>query len=642
MSWIERLHATYEACKGHEPEGSLALMPIGHTTQQAHVEIVLDGEGQFRRASVLDRNMSTTMIPCTEESGGRSGIKPVNHPLCDKLQYVAGDYASFGGHVTLGYAKNPEQPHCDYLASLSQWATSANGHPKIDAIHTYVQFGRVVHDLVASKVLPVGPDGKLAETWAGDKTQAPAIYKALPAGQTPGDAFVRWRVEDEAGNPASGTWQDDALIAAWIAHYAETQTRSGYCMVTGNNTILAVQHPAKLRNAGDKAKLISANDNVDYTFRGRFIEAGQAASVGFEITQKAHNALRWLIARQGSRNGDQAVVSWAVSGKAIPNLFADTYELLGIAPDAASVDASGNTGQAFSLRLSRAMNGFKAVLDPGEDVVVMALESATPGRLAITFYRELRGSDFLARIESWHSKCAWPQNFGKDTQFIGAPAPRDIAQAAYGRRLDERLDKAARERLLPCIVDGAPIPNDLVESTKRRVINRLGLERWEWEKCLGIACALFKGRHTERNYKMTLELDRTTRDYLYGRLLAIAEHIEGRALFLGGEKRETTAARLMQRFADRPGSTWRTIEVSLVPYTTRLQNLRPGFLHAMRKELDDVTAAFKGDDFISDKALSGEFLLGYHCQRQALRPLDRLTADTEAAETTEATTGTTP
>ena len=643
MSWIQRLHDTYEACKGQEPEGSQALMPISHTTQQAHIEIVLDGSGNFRRATVLDKSVSTTMIPCTEESGGRAGSKPVNHPVCDKLQYLAGDYAEFGGEVTSGFAKAPDEPHRAYLSSMSRWASSANSHSKLNAIHKYVRRGRVVHDLIDCKVLPLGTDGKLAKAWEGDRAQTPAIYKALAAGQTPEDAFIRWCVEDDDGNPASGTWQDDSLIAAWIAHYAETQTRRGYCMVTGEDRILAIQHPAKLRNAGDKAKLISANDNTGYTYRGRFLEAGEAASVGFEITQKAHNALRWLIARQGSRNGDQAVVCWAISGKTIPNLFADTYELLGFDPDAGTTERdTGNAGQAFALRLKRAISGYRARLDPSEDVVVLALDSATPGRLAMTFYRELRGSEFLTRIESWHLKCAWPQDFGKETKFIGAPAPRDIAEAAYGRRLDDKLGKAARERLLPCIVDGSPIPIDLVEATKRRATNRTGLDRWEWEKCLGIACALFKGRYVERNYQMALETDRTTRDYLYGRLLALAEHIEGRALFLAGEKRETTAARLMQRFADRPNSAWRTIELSLVPYKTRLRNQRPGFLHAMEKEIDDVTAAFEQGGFTSDSALTGEFLLGYHCQRQALRPIDKAAADDEPTQTPEATTRTTP
>ena len=80
----------------------------------------------------------------------------------------------------------------------------------------------------------------------------------------------------------------------------------------------ADQHPAKLRNDGDKAKLISSNDTSGFTFRGRFLTADQAATVGFETTQKAHFALRWLISRQGYRKGDLAIVAWATSGASIP------------------------------------------------------------------------------------------------------------------------------------------------------------------------------------------------------------------------------------------------------------------------------------------------------------------------------------
>jgi len=118
---------------------------------------------------------------------------------------------------------------------------------------------------------------------------------------------------------------------------------------------------------------------------------------------------------------------------------------------------------------------------------------------------------------------------------------------------------------------------------------------------------------------MTLEQNRKTRDYLYGRLLALAEHLESRALYVTGEKRETNAAKLMQRFADRPYSTWRTIETSLTPYKVRLRAKRPGFLHAVEKELDEVHGLFARDDYISDLRLSGEFLLGYHCQRAKLQ-----------------------
>lgn len=631
---MQKLYETYEACEGQALAGK-PLAPIAHTTQQAHVEVVLDGDGNFLRASVLDKADSTTLIPCTEESGGRAGSKPTNHPLSDKLQYLAGDYATFGGEVTSGFAKDPDEPHRNYVLSLEGWASSQHAHPKVQAVLRYVQKRRLVQDLVDAKVLPVDPvSGKLLKTWEGDKNGAPAIFKALPAGQAPADAFIRWRVQDE--HPASATWEDETLMMAWVAYYASIQSQRGLCMVSGQDTALAVQHPAKLRNAGDKAKLISSNDTTGYTFRGRFLDADEAASVGFQVTQKAHNALRWLIDRQGTRVADQAIVSWAVSGTELPKPMDNTLQAFGV--EIPMTSHVGDVGQDFALRLNKAVAGYRTKLDPDESIVVMALESATPGRLAIAYYREMLGSEFLDRIETWHRRFAWPQNFGKEEKFIGAPSPAEIAKAAFGQRIDEKLDMATRQRLLPCIVDGASFPRDLVESTYRRVINRVGMETWEWERCLGIACALVKGININKDYQMALETERTSRDYLFGRLLAVAERIEFIALRVADETRDTSAERLMQRFASHPSSTWKNIELALVPYRPRLRNRRLAFLNSMDKLLDDIVNAFEGNDFTRDDALSSEFLLGYHCQRQALRPPKAAEEDDAKEATTESTT----
>lgn len=114
---------------------------------------------------------------------------------------------------------------------------------------------------------------------------------------------------------------------------------------------------------------------------------------------------------------------------------------------------------------------------------------------------------------------------------------------------------------------------------------------------------------------MALDEGRKTRDYLYGRLLALADSLEQWALNKAGEDRQTNAARLMQRFADHPCSTWRTIELSLESYKARLG----GQSKKRQALIDKVHAMFDPpEDYMSDKKLSGEFLLGYHCQRAAL------------------------
>jgi len=625
MSWIQKLHSTYERCTNVPQFSSSPLLPIGHTTQQAHIEVVIDGKGNFLRAKVVSKLDQTTLIPCTEGSGGRSGKKPTNHPLCDKLQYVAGDFLDFGGEVTSGFAADPNEPRQNYLGMLSSWAASPHSHSKLAAILKYVKTGKLIHDLTKEKVLLLDSRGKLLKAWNGDKKDVPEIFRAIPNGGSPEDAFVRWRVE-VAGDPVSATWEDRQLVHAWINYYASKQTKQGMCLVSGETAILAEQHPAKLRNAADKAKLISSNDTNGYTFRGRFLDADQACGVSFSVTQKAHNALQWLIKRQGFRNGDQVIVAWAVSGQEIPDPFRNSNDLFDLPTSNVDVDKneptfSGDVGQTFALRLNKYIAGYRTVLGSTQDIVVMGLDSASPGRMAITYYRELTGSEFLDRVEVWHKAFAWHQNYSKDLKFVGAPSPRDIAEAAYGRAKDDglkKLHKASVERLLPCIIDGQYFPRDLMDTAIRRTCNRAGLNSWEFEKNLGISCSLFRGYFKERSYQMALERDRTARDYLYGRLLAVADHIEGRALHIAGEKRETSAARLMQRFADHPYSTWRNIELSLVPYKNRLRTKRPSFLNEMEQQLDEINGKFQSQDFVNDRRLSGEFLLGYHCQRQAL------------------------
>lgn len=633
MSWIQKLYETYEQCKGHEPEGAERLLPVSHTFQQAHVEITLDSHGNFNSARTLGKE--ETVIPATEKSAGRTGKVPPPHPLCDKVQYCAGDYTEMGGGKPSFFDA--------YETQLAAWCASAHSHPKAEAILAYVRNKRVAADLVAERVLHVGVDGKLLNNWESD-APAPEVFKVLtPDAKTKlrdqGNVFIRWRVL-EADNPCSAVWEDESLHAAWASYDASAKATPGVCMVTGATGInLALSHPKRIRHAGDGAKLISANDSSGYTFRGRFTDdtGQQACGVGYDVTQKAHNALRWLIQRQAYRNGDQAIVSWAVGGAPIPDPFGSSLTLLLAGGDAspAAVIADTDAGQAFAKRLNLALKGYRARLGPTEDIVVMGLDSATPGRMAITFYRELTGSEFLARIERWHSDFAWHQNFGKDKHFVGAPAPHDIAEAAYGRRLDDKLKKATIERLLPCIVDGQALPRDLLESTLRRACNRVGLERWEWEKFLGIACGLYRGAFKNEGYEMALETDRRSRDYLYGRLLAVAEQIESRALYVGGESRDTAAAKLMQRFADRPASTWRTIELALSPAKSRLRARRAPFMLNMDRLHDEIVAMFDGDSFMDDSKLSGEFLLGYHCQRQALNP-PKPDAATTADEATPA------
>lgn len=639
MGWIQMLHKTYDECSGREwPGGEPSLTPLFHAVQNAHIEIVLDGAGCLRRARVVDK--VPTIIPATEQSATTrtSGVRP--HALCDHIKYCALDYPT----------PTSQNKHAlAYLAQLQSWCTSPYAHPKAQAVLHYVKQGTVLRDLVAQQVLPVDQTGKLLSRWDSEEQRPPLLrqlQKDTHGTYKPQNALIRWVVESDK---SAETWLDSSLQNAWIALCSARESIPGRCMVTGKVATLAKKHPRGIRGGKDGAKLISSKeDEWDLTFRGRFLEVSEAAGVSAEVTQKAHSALAWLIRRQATirdrRTGPltapgQVMVAWCAAGKAVPDPCAgglEEFDLEALADDA--IPSAGDFGQAYALRLKKAIRGYRQDLSDSDDIVVMGLDSATPGRLAITLYRELTGSEFLDRIETWHTRCAWSQDYGpvpkskRRISFVGAPSPIDIARAALGRTANtesgKKLVKSMVERLVPCIIDGLeshPIPADIVNSVVRQTCNRLGYEREPqrrnedaWRKSLGIACAVFRGLHFQEDFQMALEENRNTRDYLYGRLLAIAEHIEDRALRIADEKRDTNAAKLMQRFSERPPETWLTIWRSLPPYESRLKAKHPGTLAYLKGLLDDVTCRFDPGEFMADQPLTGEFLLGYHCQRRKL------------------------
>ncbi|MDA3925223.1 MAG: type I-C CRISPR-associated protein Cas8c/Csd1 [Kiritimatiellae bacterium] len=625
MSWINKLYETYENnfSASMNADNHDVLLPICHTTQVAHIEVTIDDMGLFRGAKVISKEDSKTIVPCTEKSATRSGSKPIHHPLADKLQYLSGNLTDYGGAVTVGFSKEPQKPNSDYIRDLKRWCDSENSHWKACAVLAYVEKGTLIKDLVDASILRISEGGeragKLIYQWESEEAK-PAIFGLLSGkvdgkgkrGQWQSDAFVRWRVE-KAGFLDSSTQTDRELQESWVAYYTSLNQENGLCFVTGKNTVLAESHPGKIRNPGDKAKLISSNDSSGFTYRGRFTEESQVCGVGFDVSQKAHNALRWLLDRQGWKSGDLAIVAWAVSGADIPKIMDNTNSLfIAIQDD----DDCVYTAQEFGVKLTQRISGYFAALGSVQEVVVMVLDSATPGRMAIVLYRELQGAEFLKRVDAWHSSCFWLQRYSNDKKFTGAPSPHDIAKAAYGDKLDDKLKRATIMRLLPCILESSQIPQDIVESCIHRAVKRNCLDHWEWEKVLGITCAVYKHYTKEKeNYVMALDRERKTRSYLFGRLLAVADGIEQWALNQAGEKRQTNAARLMSYFADHPCSAWRTLELGLHPYKARLGSK----IRKHDDELLEIMNAFDPVDFNDDKTpLSGEFLLGFHCQRAEL------------------------
>lgn len=624
MTWLTTLYKTYDELEKLNDmlPFEQQVMPICHTPQTAHIHIVINNQGAFVRAEVLEKTV--LVLPATESSAGRaSGLAP--HALADKIQYVAKDYADYGGIKKSGFEL--------YQAQLKAWCDSEHGHPAVRAVYQYIEKGTVVADLVAENVLHE-QDGHLLMKWQDDG-EAPALLKILPKEKglfDQGSALVCWSVETP-GEPQSKTWLDPSIQQSWIAFDSQNGDSIAMCYATGEEKLAASNHPAKIRHSGDKAKLISANDKSGYTFRGRFLSNEEACNISFEVTQKAHNTLRCLLTKQSVyRNGDQVYLAWAVSGKEVPKPteldFSDFASLL---EEKDSVDHTQDLGRAYANQLKRYFNGIKTKnqLDDNEQIALLGLDSATPGRMGILYYRETIAKEFLARLEQWQLDLGWQQRVKINEQWqwvYSAPSLFRVLDGVYGDVLKsaDTLKKNLITRLYPCIVEGKPIPQDIMHSAFHRAINRVAYksdQTWLWLQNLGIACSLIKGFYIrtthstiQKEYLMALQQDNASRDYLFGRLLAVANKIEKVVLSSSEANRLTTAERFMTQFVNRPASTWLNISNALVPYQQRLFNNYQGYDNATKALLMQITDRFNPADFTSNQKLTPEFLLGFHNQ----------------------------
>lgn len=632
MSWMNRALETYEqnqTLAGKAQEGVETLLPVAHMAFKAQLEITIDQNGNFVRAQEVDKADCSTIIPVTEASGGRSsGIAP--HPLNDTLSYIAGDFSEYNN-------KDCSKKFEAYLQGLKQWAESDYTHPKVEAIYTYVSKKHVIQDLIGCGIVSLTE----ADKFDKKKIQGAEYEKVL----------VRFCVID-AAHPewTEATWKDETLIHAYNVYYSNTQTgQEDVCYLTGEKAVITTNHPKGTLNTDFGAKLISANDTTNFTFRGRFTEATEACTISYEASQKAHAALAWLSRNQGIAIGNKdrrTYIAWTVQGKKL-DVFERQLNSFFDAEDESADEPQ--TMPEFRNKLYKAFQGYAEQLQTAteqEDMVfLIGLDAATTGRLSVTYYNELSGSEFLRRMLYWGASCRWYSIAKTGKYVIKTPSIQQIVKNAFGTEqgnfieLDDRILKEQTERLIRCMTEQLPIPYDLVHALFRKASFPQCYQNW-WnrEAVLSSACAIIAKYHyhdkknskevlamTEGDFDMELgESLKKDRSYLFGKLLATLEQVERDALYSKKEDRETNAIRLQSAFVSHPFTTWKVLEEALIPY---YQQLHPRRAADYKAEVEMITEALLGlyqedENNIAlqlNRALTETYLLGYYLQRKSLR-----------------------
>ena len=585
------------------------MLKVAHSTANAQIEVTISEDGDFVTARALSKDEGkNTVIPVTESSGGRtSGIAPM--PFADKLKYIAGDYQNYTSDDNSEYFSQ-------YIEQLGGWKDSKFSHPAVTALYKYLSKCGIISDLLqAGGVLETDDSGLLKSN-----------FKI--AGISQKDAFVRFIVLYSDKNRITKTWLDTTLYDSFIRFNSSTFETIGLCYATGAEGALTENHPSKIRNTGDKAKLISANDESGFTYRGRFHNKSEAISVGYEFSQKMHNALKWLIERQGKSYGNLMTVIWSSTMDKLPDLsstpiddkfddlFGDVEE-----PEVALPD----TMPVYKELISSIVFGYKKDIPVHSKVMILGLDAATTGRLSVALYSELLSSEFFMNFQKWHTDTAVRRYKEKQKKYLfDSFSVYEIANCAFGTESGKGFLECKPEvlnetilRLLPCITEGKPLPSDIMWALYHKASNPLAFEhsynhRLTVETACGMIYKFYIDHPNEKKGEITMAYDpnERNRSYLYGCLLAVADAAEREAFDDDKDKAErvTNARRYWNMFSKRPFMTWQKIEEQLLPYFNKLGGKRVRY----EKMIQEITGKFTPEEFADNKALEPLYLLGYH------------------------------
>lgn len=580
MGLLQKAVETYDANAnliGIYQAGRDPLAPIGHILTSAGIEITLNGQGAFLSARKVEKTEPKILIPVTEESSGRTH-EPVAHPLCDQLKYVA---------------SANERAHALYLQTLCAWMESPHSHPFLRPVFSYAAGGSILDDLTGAGILDSaeGHDEKL---------------------------MVCWRVhgfEDE--EPAC--WKNRNLFASFAAYYCGSLSErdSALCMIEGKEEPIAVQHPKGVIPVNGNAKLISANDTSGFTYRGRFAEKWQAATIGYVASQKAHNTIRWLASDQGVRefSGNRIFLCWNPQGEALPKPMRKLRGAETAALWKPSDYRERLKGTLLSFRKDRQLNDI-------DSAVLVSFDAATTGRLSITYYNELSLSTFLERMQMWDAHCCWYEGkFG-----IHAPNLFEIVECAFGTQrangrleTDDRIQRQHLQRLLNCKVSGGVFPQDIVKALVERASMPLAYNKAVWRQILHAACSTIqKYRYDTKQGgdEMAWELDKRDRSFQYGRLLAVMDCAEQDYYRKTQEDRQTNAIKFMSEFRQRPFFVYERINRHLhQAYLNRVEPWQAKRYERLSGEIIGIIREFPEEEL--NKPLSDLYLMGYELQRNA-------------------------
>ena len=408
------------------------------------------------------------------------------------------------------------------------------------------------------------------------------------------------------------------------------------CLITGKTAPIARLHPEFGRISGNKAKIVSFNQNAFDSYEK---SQGENAPISERAAFAYGAALDSLLTDRNSseRNrylkiGDTTMVFWVDTPEVKKSQY--TERLMGNA-----LNPPDEAGEQLRLRaaLSDVATGRPAdpELDPTTRVYLLGL-APNVGRISVRFWHYEQFGDFACNIV----------NFWEDLHIVGHPdhppwqGPPAIWSLLYetairigGKAKADTISPRLGGEVMRAVLLGRPLPRNLLISVIRRIRADGNISGRRAAICKAVINRILNFTRTDDNVTLSkkemipvsMDTENINPAYRLGRIFAVLERAQLAAL---GDDLNST-------IKDRYFSAASTTPARVFPLLTRnanhhLSSLKKGDKFRLGRHLESQLGMIwlgLGPDLPKFLAIEdqGRFIVGYYHQRWTTTPKQNVT-----------------
>jgi CRISPR-associated protein Csd1 len=573
------LHRLAEYAERAKAEGALA--PPYYRSRPVRWAIVLNPDGSPAVSRLGDRS------DAEHPSGGhlavpyvyRSGVRPPPMLLADDLRYVLG--------VTAGDSER-ERGDCDrrnaeFITLVNAWRDSAPGDPAAAAVASFYEHGfhRELQPLPDSAKPTDVAAIMVGAEWAHNRPSAAGFWAGVVRGRKSSDAVGLCLVCGQA-RPLLSTIPE--MVKSGLIPAGRGQGRDA--------ALVSVNNPAQGR--GGKLQLASA-PVCD--------QCGSAAMSG----------LNGLLADGTSRyrTADSVLTWWVRDGRRLPIMqWLNEPKPGQVEQYLKEFRAPGRT---------RAPGSFDA------SAFCSVTLSVNQARVVVRDWLEVPLSQVQQHLKAWDADHTVTDLWNDGPRLVplwlmAASAGRWGTEQGQDRYIRSFMPDGCERDLWHTALRGTPPPAYLLPHLMHRIRadRHIDLPR---AALLRLILARSPGRPRKESYMTGLDPDLASPPYQCGRLFAVLEDIQRKAL--GRDINTTIADKYLPAATATPLAILTMLRKNANGHLRRIRRTSTGTYYALNTRLDEVLGHITPDagnsGIPATLALAGqaEFILGYHHQRAA-------------------------